>query len=205
MLDVVVPYVSVCIDCSLYESGILKVLELIRPKWKHDALKFKEFEGGLTNRIVGVKSGEEDMLLVRVYGRNTEKFINRESEIKNLVYLNKHLGTPPVYAYFDNGICYGYAKGRQLELHEVRDTVMGRRIARQMARMHAVPLAAEDLKCPLLFSSFLNTWLKEIPEVLETEVKTARCVHVCVCVVHYELDFALWRVWKRVLAARVLL
>ncbi|XP_065910838.1 probable ethanolamine kinase isoform X2 [Dysidea avara] len=133
------------------------------------------FEGGLTNCLVGVKYGEEeDMLLVRVYGRNTEKFINRESEIKNLVYLNKHIGTPPVYAHFDNGLCYGYAKGRQLELYEVRDEVMGRRIARQMARMHSLPLPDEDLKQPLLFSSFLNTWLDEIPKALETEARTAR-------------------------------
>ena len=176
MLDVVVPYVSItiCIGSSLYQSGILKVLELVRPQWKQDTVKFQVFEGGLTNCLFGVKSGEEDMVLVRVYGRNTEKFINRESEIKNLVFLNKHIGTPPVYAHFDNGLCYGYAKGRQLELFELRDKVMGRRIARQMARMHAVPLPVEDLKRPLLFSSFLNTWLDKIPKDLETDTKTAR-------------------------------
>jgi len=174
LLDVVVPYVSICIDVSLYQSGILKVLELVRPQWKHDTVKFIEFGEGRTNRIYGVRSGEEDMVLVRVYGRNTEKFINRQLEIKNLVFLNKHIGTPPVYAHFDNGLCYGYAKGRQLELFELRDKVMGRRIARQMARMHAVPLPFEDLKHPLLFSSFLNTWLDEIPKDLETEAKTAR-------------------------------
>jgi len=194
MLDVVVPYVSICIDSSLYRSGILKVLELVRPQWKCDTVKFKEFEGGLTNKIVCVKCGEEDVLLVRVYGRNTERFINRESEIKNLVFLNKHIGTPPVYAHFDNGLCYGYAKGRQLDLFELHDKAMGRRVARQMARMHTVPLPVEDQKQPLLFSTFLNTWLDKIPNCLETETRTARygmvfvrCGMVCakcgICVV----------------------
>ena len=175
-----VAYIPLRIDASLYQSGILEVLELVRPQWKHDTVKFKEFKGGLTNLIVGVKSGEEDILLIRVYGRNTEKFINRESEIKNLVYLNKHIGTPPVYAHFDNGLCYGYVKGAPLELNDLYDKMMMRRIARELARIHALPLPAEDANKPLLYDVFFTGWLNELPKSLETEARTARCVCVCV-------------------------
>jgi len=169
-----VSYLPLSIDAGCYQPGILKLLKLIRPQWKQDALKFKEFEGGLTNRIIGVKSGEEDMLLVRVYGRNTEKFINRESEIKNLVYLNKHLGTPPVYAHFDNGLCYGYVMGTPLVLSDLYDKIMMRRIARELARIHALPLPTEETNRPLLHDVFFTGWLSEVPESLETEVRTAR-------------------------------
>ena len=178
---VVVTYVSLCVDVSSYRPGILKLLEHIRPTWKEETIEFKVFEGGFTNCLVGVKSGEEDMLLVRVYGRNTEKFINRESEIKNLVYLNKHIGTPPVYAHFDNGLCYGYAEGRHLALDELYDKTMGRRIAKELAKMHAIPLPAEDTNKALLDTVYFNSWLDEIPAVLETEEKTARYVYPSVC------------------------
>ena len=117
-----------------------------------------------------------------LYGRNTEKIINRDSEVRNLVKLNECLGTPPVYARFENGLCYGFAKGRPLDLFEVSELSMARRIAKEMARMHAIPLSAEDIRQPLLYSVFFSSWIDEIPESLDTEEKTARCVCVCVCV-----------------------
>jgi len=172
----VVPHVSLCIDASSYRPGILKLLAAVRPGWKHDTVKFKEFEGGLTNCLVGVKSGEEDMILVRVYGRNTEKFINRESEIKNLVFLNKHIGTPPVYAHFDNGLCYGYVKGTPLELNNLYDKMMMRRIAKELARIHTLPSLYQDPEHTVLYASFFSSWLNEIPENLENDVRTRRYI-----------------------------
>jgi len=183
---VAVPYMPLCVDVSSYRPGILKLVERIRPTWKEETVEFKVFEGGFTNCLVGVKCGEEDMLLVRVYGRNTEKFINRELEIKNLVFLNKHIGTPPVYAHFDNGLCYGYAIGRHLALDELHDKTMGRRIAKELAKMHTIPLPAEDTGKALLDTVYFNGWLDEIPATLETEEKTSRYVVVCssVCILY---------------------
>ena len=181
-----IPYLSVCVDAFRYRPGILRLLELVRPAWNEDGVKFKVFEGGLTNFLVGVNCGEEeDMLLVRIYGKNTEKIINRESEVQNLVKLNKFLGTPPVYARFNNGLCYGFTKGRQVDLDELYDLPMARRIAREMAKMHTISLSAEDIKQPLLYSVFFSSWIDEIPETLDTEEKTTRCVCVCVraCVI----------------------
>ena len=173
----IVPHVSLCIDASSYRPGVLKLLASVRPEWNRDTVKFREFEGGLTNCLVGVKSGEEDMLLIRVYGRNTEKFIDRESEIRNLVYLNKHIGTPPVYAHFDNGLCYGYVKGTPLELNDLYDKMMMRRIAKELARIHALPSPDQDPENTVLYGSFFSRWLTEIPECLETDVRTGRYTH----------------------------
>ena len=186
--DFFVPHFAMRVDAESYRSGIIKLLEQVRPLWNEGSVKFKVFTGGLTNSLVGVNCNDDDMLLVRVYGRNTDKIINRDSEVHNLVKLNKYLGTPSVYARFDNGLCYGYAKGRAVELLEMSDLSMARRIANEMARMHAIPLSAEDIKKPLLYSVFFSGWIDEIPENLDTAEKTARCVcvracvHVCVCV-----------------------
>ena len=174
-----IPYLPIFVDSVCYRTGIIKLLELVRPTWKEGSVKFKVFEGGLTNTLVGVSYGDEDMVLVRVYGRNTEKIINRGSEIRSLVKLHRCLGSPPVYARFDNGLCYGFAKGRPLELREMSDLSMARRIAREMARMHAIHLSGEDIKQPLLYSVFFTDWIDEIPETLDTEEKTARYANVC--------------------------
>ena len=187
-----IPYLSICVDSFCYRPGISKLLERIRPGWNGRRVKFKVFEGGLTNSLVGVNCGDEaeDTLLIKIYGRNTEKIINRDSEVRNLVRLHKCLGSPPVFARFDNGLCYGFAKGRRLELNELSELTMARRIAKEKARLHAIPLSDEDIKNPLLYNVFFSKWVNEIPEVLDTEEKTARCVclmcvRVCVhsCVV----------------------
>ena len=184
--DVSIPYLSIYVDPISYHQGIIKLLEVVRPAWNEGSVKLNVFEGGLTNTLVGarvgVKCGDEDMVLVRIYGRNTDKIISRDSEVHNLVKLNKYLGTPPVYARFDNGLCYGFAKGRPVELFEMSDLSMAHRIAKEMARMHAIPLSAEDIEKPWLYSVLFSGWIDEIPESLDTAEKTARCACVSVCV-----------------------
>ena len=175
-----IPYLSIWVDAFCYRPGIIKLLERIRPAWDEERLEYKVFEGGLTNSLIGVNCGDEDMLLVKIYGRNTEKIINRDLEVRNLVRLHKCLGSPPVFARFDNGLCYGFARGRPLELHEMSDLVMARRIAKEKARMHAIPLSDEDIKKPLLYNDFFSKWIDEIPEALDTKENTVRCVCLCV-------------------------
>ena len=175
-------HLSIYVDPLSYRPGVIKLLKVVRPAWNEGIVKLTVFEGGLTNTLVGVKYGDEDMVLVKIYGRNTDKIISRDSEVHNLIKLNKYLGTPPVYARFDNGLCYGFAKGRPVELLETSDLSMARRIAKEMARMHAIPLSAEEIEKPLLYSVFFSGWIDEIPKSLDTPEKTARWV--CVVRVH---------------------
>ena len=72
------PHNSIWVDAVRYRPGIIKLLEQVRPAWNEGNVKLKVFEGGLTNSLVGVNCGDEDMLLVRIYGCNTE-IINRDS------------------------------------------------------------------------------------------------------------------------------
>ena len=52
------------------------------------------------------------MVLVRIYGNSTEKFIDREAEIANMELLHANGLAPPIYAKFGNGIAYGFIPGR---------------------------------------------------------------------------------------------
>ena len=82
-----------------------------------------------------------DRVLVRIYGQNTDLFIDRQTELFNLVQLYRHGLCPPVYARFNNGICYGYTPGQTVchdWLQEQGHLTEG--IANQMARMHSLEL-----------------------------------------------------------------
>ena len=134
-------------------------------------------------------SNDEDMLLVKIYGRNTEKIINRDSEIRNLVKLHKCLarclGSPPVFARFDNGLYYSFAKGRPLQLHEMSNLVMARRIAKEKARMHAIPLSDEDIKKPLLYNDFFSKKYLKLWTLGRGQQGVCVCAYVQVCVCVY--------------------
>ena len=60
-----------------------------------------------------------------------------------------------------------------MQLFEMSDLSMVQRIAKEMARMHAMPLSAElsaeDVKQTV-------SSLDEIPQNLDTEEKTTRCI-----------------------------
>ena len=181
-----IPRISLYIDASLYQPGILRLLRQLRPEWKQESIKFRTFEGGQTNSIIAVSCHEETMV-IRIYGDNTEKIINRELERDSLIKLNKYTAAPPVYAYFTNGLCCGYAEGRQVELHELHDPKMGYRIAKELARVHTIPVSDEDSKHPLLYSVFLSSWLDQLPGKLNSEAKTYRCVRACVRVCYMDM------------------
>lgn len=66
------------------------------------------FSDGITNKLVGViHDGDKvNMVLVRVFGENTEKFIDRQAEIKNIkvntfLTLNKVINTIILVFIFD--------------------------------------------------------------------------------------------------------
>jgi len=67
-------------------SGVLQVVSRIRPLWSSDEINHTVFKDGITNKLVGVYPCNDilKMILVRIYGENTEWIIDRESEIKNI-------------------------------------------------------------------------------------------------------------------------
>ena len=102
------------------KDGASKVVSRLRPNWgsPDTCFKHKIFSDGLTNKLVGVYTSEnrvQDMILVRVYGENSELMINRQSEIRNMKLLHASgCGTAELYATFCNGIAYQYLSGSVL-------------------------------------------------------------------------------------------
>lgn len=123
------------------------LLPAVRPSWKGVELDSKVFDTGITNFLVaifdknkGLEESREDVILVRVNGRGSDRVISRADEIECLASLSKVGLCPSLYARFSNGLCYGYFPGRQLRMEEVGEEVMSGKIACLLARLHCVEI-----------------------------------------------------------------
>ena len=54
---------------------------------------------------------KDDMVLVRVYGRNTDALVDRDAEMRNMELLHSAGCGPPLLARFSNGIAYEFVPG----------------------------------------------------------------------------------------------
>jgi len=117
----------------------------VRPSWDLSLVELKPFTDGLTNKLVGAwLENKEDMVLVRVYGEDTEKFIDRKNELLNMKRMSVAGGGSQLYATFTNGMAYQFIHGEILETKTVLKPETYRKVARAMAIMHRVELGPTE-------------------------------------------------------------
>ncbi|KAF7491439.1 Ethanolamine kinase 2 [Sarcoptes scabiei] len=127
-------------------DGARELISRIKPEWPINKLNFKVFTDGITNRLIGVYHHNQtdgnhhnrEMILIRIYGENTDLFIDRNIECRNMRIMYKHGMSAPIYATFLNGICYGYSPGTVLDSEMIRDSRISSLIAENMAQMHTL-------------------------------------------------------------------
>ncbi|KAM9520384.1 ethanolamine kinase 2 isoform 2-T2 [Guaruba guarouba] len=110
------------------------------------------FTDGITNKLVAcyTDEGMVDAVLVRVYGRKTELFVDRDTELRNFQVLRAHGCAPDLYCAFQNGLCYQFLPGIALGPDHVREPRIFRLVAQEMARVHAIH-ANGSLPKPILW------------------------------------------------------
>ncbi|XP_053678118.1 ethanolamine kinase [Anopheles nili] len=131
-------------------EGATAILQVIRPHWSPNSVRFKLFTDGITNKLVGCfnqpQAGPdesatpepEDVVLIRVYGNKTDMLIDRCKETENIQLLHRHGYAPALYATFNNGLAYEYVPGVTLTPTTVKCDRVWPLIARRMAQMHKV-------------------------------------------------------------------
>ncbi|XP_060869930.1 ethanolamine kinase isoform X2 [Metopolophium dirhodum] len=134
-----IPHLPIFVEDDAIENGSQIILKLIRPDWDLEKIRYKLFTDGITNKLVGFfddSRPEDDGVLVRIYGKNTEQIIDRKAEFENFKFLYRAGVAPDLYATFDNGMVYKYIRGKTLTTTTVRDPIIYRLVARTMARFH---------------------------------------------------------------------
>ncbi|ELU17086.1 hypothetical protein CAPTEDRAFT_216393 [Capitella teleta] len=126
---------------NIQEEAVDLVLKL-RPQWKKDEIKVTVFTDGISNKLVGcclkTDLAKDDLVLVRVYGQNSELLVDRKAELKTLAMMHAVGCSEPLYATFKNGLSYGFVQGHCLHEENVRDEHIAKLIAREMVTLHSV-------------------------------------------------------------------
>jgi len=79
----------------------------------------------------------EDVVIVKIFGSNTEELIDRQAEIETMKILFERKCGAELYATFDNGICYEFMNGSTLEVEDCRREDIFPLVATEMAHMHS--------------------------------------------------------------------
>ncbi|XP_059060129.1 ethanolamine kinase [Achroia grisella] len=160
-------FVPVKIEEHDLYGGILNFLKVIRPNWQSDNITFKTFTDGITNKLVACQldsnsSGEDEIILVRIYGNKTDLLIDRNAEIRNIKTLNVLGLAPKVYGVFENGLAYQYYPGVTLNIDSVVDGKIWPLVAQHMAKMHKVRLGEDIKKDPVTWDK-IEQFLSLLP------------------------------------------
>ena len=123
-----------------FKQDALDLAAKVRSDWQGADLRTKVFSDGISNSLIGIyKYGsKDDMVLVRVYGNNTEKFIDRDAELRNMELFNAHGCGSRIYAKFANGITYALIPGSVLTIDQVREPKIAKLVAETMAKVHKI-------------------------------------------------------------------
>lgn len=152
-------------------EGALKVVACIRNAWSKGNVKCKIYKDGHTNKLVAC-SKEGEVILVRVYGKNTNLLINRHQEKLTMTLLSTIGCARPIFCSFNNGIAYGFAPGTIINNHTLFDINVQRLVAREMVKMHSFDIekALEEVGGRNLFDtkaclfSKMAEWLSHIQD-----------------------------------------
>ena len=67
---------------------------------------------------------KQERAILRINGRGTERLVDRDREAETVTVLSRVGLCQPLYCQFENGVCFGYAPGRPLQLEDVAEDVM---------------------------------------------------------------------------------
>lgn len=140
-------------------------------------LHFQVFTDGITNKLVGCYYQDkflQEVLLVRIYGNNSELMIDRNAEKRNMAMLFKVGLAPQLYATFKNGLVYDYVPGVTLNHKTVQDPNIWKLCALNMARLHKLPLSEQESKQEPMLKTKSIKFLDLIPETFSDPAKHQR-------------------------------
>uniref|UniRef100_A0A3B4A587 ethanolamine kinase n=1 Tax=Periophthalmus magnuspinnatus TaxID=409849 RepID=A0A3B4A587_9GOBI len=175
-----IPHVDLEINEEEPEPGILELLQILRPDWCLEQVYMKSFTEGITNRLIGCfvrpdqrPDPDSDLVLVRLYGRHTDLFVDRSREVQMVRLLESRGCGPKIYCSFRNGISYEYLPGAPLSDRLLTQPHIYRLVAAEMAMLHLFPLFWFMISGLWSFLwSLVRFWsgLVPGPEVLRTEM-----------------------------------
>ena len=141
---------NVTLSFANISNEIYSLLKPIRPDWTSSNTRVVTFTEGLANVMLGIFDtrmidDDSNALLVKLYGAQTELYLDRESEINAMKILSEYnVVTQRVLIQFNNGIVYEYTSGRTCSKEEMKKENLARLIAIKLAQFHNVPIEGNE-------------------------------------------------------------
>ncbi|CDQ77286.1 unnamed protein product [Oncorhynchus mykiss] len=142
-------HLDVCVDEQKPRGGVLELLGRLRPQWKPQDIKMKVFTEGITNQLMGCFVGslqESGAVLVRVYGRMTELYVDREREVEMFQILHSHNCGPQIYCSFRNGICYEFVRGTVLDDTLLTQPAIYRYLSKLLQEIPSIETLSDEME-----------------------------------------------------------
>ncbi|ORZ18809.1 kinase-like domain-containing protein [Absidia repens] len=155
------PYIDIEVTSTDLFEGAWKVVKAVFTSWEKENLKFVQCKDGITNQ-------SRESVLVRAYGKGSERIIDRKQEIINIIILSQQGLAPPLYARFRNGLIYGFIEGRVSHVDDLGNPKMARWIAARLAQWHKVELPepsdkTNDQKRNQKLWKTMRGWFNQVP------------------------------------------
>ncbi|XP_044464738.1 probable ethanolamine kinase [Mangifera indica] len=142
---------TLTIDTSLSLPHMTpRLIELCKDlfkKWSNledSRFSFRRISGGITNLLLKVsvkeENGDDVFVTVRLYGPNTDYFINRERELKAIKYLSAAGFGAKLLGIFGNGMIQSFIDARTLVPSDMIKPKLAAEIAKQLHRFHQVEI-----------------------------------------------------------------
>ncbi len=120
----------------------------LMPEWKGLDLKINILTGGITNKLYRVQTSDGGDYVVRVYGQNTELFIDRDVEMENIRLMESSGVTTKLIKYLphEKVTIVGFVPGKSFNNDDFQNEELLEDLVRPIKRIHNCPV-----KLPRIF------------------------------------------------------
>ena len=111
-------HINIELDSTNLETSGPRLVCLVKTDWINQTVTFEKLTDGLSNKLLAMfpSSKDEQSLIVRIYGNNSDLIIDRKVEIQTMVRLCQHDMANQVLLTFNNGFLYTYVPGEQIDV-----------------------------------------------------------------------------------------
>ena len=133
---------SAVLSIDSISTDIFLLIASLRPDWSSSNTHLEQFTGGINNTTFGLFSNIDpsDALVIKIFGSKTEEFIDRYAELDILNLLSQYHLAQPILLQFTNGYIYKFLPGEICTRDDIRQVIIAPLIARQMAKLHSIPI-----------------------------------------------------------------
>uniref|UniRef100_A0AC35TX74 Choline/ethanolamine kinase n=1 Tax=Rhabditophanes sp. KR3021 TaxID=114890 RepID=A0AC35TX74_9BILA len=129
-------------DQSKLDEMAITLTDQIFPEWACEEKNVSYFTNGITNKILKVETSnatdQMHRVIIRVFGKNTENYIDRDEELKNFLLLHSVGLSSAVYGTFKNGLVVGFLHGDTLNVNSIRDAGISKKVGKAVANLHQI-------------------------------------------------------------------